>query len=187
MKKIHTTTLVILLTAAAAFAQTKSEAALTKQLKSLKADKTFALVYDKDSDNSKIYGFSEDFGKQQTSRANLSNLRFGLAFFFQGKTLTAAPNEYVLTVQASGKKPRFADAHDLKFTIDAASLDLGDARYVGKSGVEYLNFKLTREQLGKLAKAKTVSMRVGDAEFNLSAEQMKMFADVFALSEPSAT
>ena len=178
--------ILILMSAIGAFAQSKTSQAIEKQLKTLKADKTLALVYDEKGDVSKIYGFSEDFGKEQDKRNAVESMRFGLAFFFLGRELKTAPAEYTLTFQAGTKKAKFAEAHALKFTIDNETLDLGEARYANKNqGIEYLNFKLSREQLGKLAKGKTVSMRIGAAELTLSGEQIKMFTDLYALSNPA--
>lgn len=174
----------ILMSATWAFSQSKSSEAIEKQLKDLKADKVFSLIYDKDSDNSKILGFSEDFGREQDRRNDVSSFRFGLAFLFVGKNLKSVPGEYLMTFQAGTKRTKFAAAHSLKFTIDNEVLDLGDARYANKNeGIEYLNFKINREQLAKLAKAKNAAMKIGNAEFTLSAAQIKMFADLFALSD----
>jgi hypothetical protein len=182
MIKIFSTTLMILMLAGAAFSQAKSDEAISKQLKTLKADKIYALTYDRDSNVSKIFGFSENF--DEAKRSNLSFFRFGLAFFFPTRTLTVAPDSYVLTFQAGGKKPVFASSHVLKFTIDNETLDLGDARYVGKD-IEYLNFKLTREQLSKIAKGKGVKLKIGDVEFTLKPEHIKMFSDLLVLSDPT--
>lgn len=178
--------LMILMSAIAAFAQSKTGEAIAKQLKTLKADKIYSLNYDKNSDASKIYGFSEDFGKEANKRNAVESFRFGLAFFFLGQELKTAPTEYTLTFQAGTKKAKFAEAHALKFTIDNEVLDLGEARYANKNqGIEYLNFKLTREQLGKLAKGKNVSLKIGSAEYTLAPANLKMFADLFALSDPA--
>jgi hypothetical protein len=178
--------LLILMSATWAFSQTKSSEAIAAQLKTLKADKIFSLNYDKNSDTSKILGFSEDFGKEQNKRNAVSSLRFGLAFFFLGKELKSAPTEYTLTFQAGTKRAKFADAHSLTFTIDDQVLNLGEARYANKNqGIEYLNFKLSREQLAKLAKGKTARMKIGNAEYTLTAAHLKMFADFYALSDPA--
>ncbi len=177
----------IVMSATFAFSQSKSAAAIERQLKILKADDVFALKYDAAGDNSKVYGFGADFGAEQTRRVGLESIRFGLAFFFAGKDLPVAPDEYTMTFQARGKKPKFAERHDLQFVIDGATLDLGAARYVNKNdGIEYLNFKLNREQLGKLAKGGEISAKLGGAELTLPAEQKKLFANLFALSDPKA-
>jgi hypothetical protein len=183
MIKIFWTALVISMLAGAAFSQGKSSEALAKQLKTRKAEKVFELNYDKNSDVSKIYGFGQSFA--EASRYKLEFFRFGLAFFFPGKTLASAPDWYALTFQAGGKKPLFAASHALKLTIDKEDLDIGEARYATKD-IEYLNFKLTREQLSKIARGKIVRAKIGDLEFTLTPEHIKMFADLLALSDPSA-
>lgn len=186
MTKFYLITMIILLSAATAFSQLKSSEAIEKQLKTLKADKVFSLGYDKNSDFSKVYGFGEDFGEAQNKRNQVESMRFGLAFFFQGKDLKTAPNEYVMTFQAGTRQAKFSQAHSLKFTIDNENLDLGEARYANKNdGTEYLNFKISRDQLSKLAKGKTVSLKIGNAEYTLAAAHLKMFADFFALSDPA--
>ncbi|MDQ2747169.1 MAG: hypothetical protein M3T96_07925 [Acidobacteriota bacterium] len=178
--------LLIMLSATFAFAQSKSAAAMEKQLKNLQADKVYALKYDVNSDNSKVYGFGADFGDEQDKRNAVESMRFGMAFNYAGRDLKAVPDEYLLTFQAQTKRAKFVEKHGLIFTVDGAILDLGAARYAAKSGIEYLNFKLTREQLGKLAKGREVSLQIGDAAFALSAEQRKLFADLYALSDPNS-
>lgn len=186
MTKIFSTSLVILMLAAATFSQAKSGDAIAKQLKTLQAEKTFEIVYDKSADNTKIIGFSNDFGKEENRRNNLQSFRFGLAVNFQGQSIAAAPETFLLTFQAGTKKDKFRDAHALKFTIDNETLDLGDARYGNKNqGVEYLNFILTRQQFAKIARGNNVQMKIGSAEFNLKPEQIKMFAHLLALSDPT--
>ncbi len=176
----------ILLSAAAAVSQTKNDAAMAQRLKDLKADKEFLLVYDEAGNTSKIYGFSADFGREQNRRNQVESFRFGLAFLFAGQTLKAVPEEYLLTFQAATKRAKFADAHRLIFTVDDTPLDLGEGRYANKNeGIEYLNFKLSREQLSKLARGKNVSLKIGNADYSLSAENLKMLADLLALSEPA--
>lgn len=187
MNKILSISLIILTLTFSAFSQAKSNDAVMKQLKSLHADKTFEIVYDKGANNSKIVGFSNDFGKDEDKRNNVQSFRFGLAFNYAGQAISTVPDVYLLTFQAGTKKDKFRDAHALVFTIDNQVLDLGDARYGNKNeGIEYLNFKLTREQLAKIASGKNVQMKIGSADFTLTAEQIRMFSNLLALSDPTA-
>jgi len=186
MTRFFSITLMILMTAAAAFSQGKSNDAVVKQFKTLRADKNFEIVYDKSANNSKIIGFSNDFGKEDDRRNNLQSFRFGLAVNYAGQSIATAPDVYLLTFQAGTKKDKFREAHALKFTIDNEVLDLGEARYGNKNqGIEYLNFILTRAQLSKIASGRSVQMKIGAAEFNLKPEQIKMFANLLALSDPT--
>jgi hypothetical protein len=180
--KILSTLAVLLTLSGIALSQTKSADAISKQLKALKAEKIYSLTYDKGSNNSKIYGFGENFDEAKASK--LLFLRFGLAFFFAGNALSTKADSYTLTFQAEGKKPLFAASHALKFTIDGEALDLGDARYVNKD-MEYLNFKLNREQLSKIAKGKDVKAKLGAIELKFTPAHIKMFADLLALSDPA--
>ena len=47
--------------------------------------------------------------------------------------------------------------------------------------------KLTREQLSKIAKGKDVKLKIGDIEFKLTPEHIKMFANLLALSDPASS
>ncbi|MDQ6785237.1 MAG: hypothetical protein M3033_00260, partial [Acidobacteriota bacterium] len=116
MTKIFLSSLLILMLAAMAFSQAKGSDAIAKQLKALRADKTFEIVYDKSADNSKILGFSEDFGRAEDRRNNLQSFRFGLAFFFAGQAITTVPDTFLLTFQAGTKKDIFRNSHALAFT-----------------------------------------------------------------------
>lgn len=186
MIKFFSTLPVIFMLAAAAFSQSKSNEAITRQLKALQADKNFELIYDKASNSSKLIGFSNDFGKAENKRNNLQSFRFGLAVNYAGNALATVPDAYLLTFQAGTKKEKFRDAHRLEFTVDNVVLDLGEARYGNKNqGVEYLNFVLDRHRLVKIAGGREVRMKAGSAEFTLKPEQIKMFADLLALSDPS--
>jgi hypothetical protein len=90
MTKFFSILPLVLILAGIALSQTKNADAISKQLKTLKADKIYSLTYDKGSNNSKIFGFSENF--YEAKAAKLSFLRFGLAFFFEGTALSTKVN-----------------------------------------------------------------------------------------------
>lgn len=187
MIKIFPSILLILITATLAFSQGKSRDAIAGQLKTLRAAKNFEVIYDRASNNSKIIGFSDDFGRADDRRNNLESFRFGLAVNYAGERLLTATDAYLLTFQAGTKKDAFRNLHRLTLTIDDKTVDFGDARYGNKNeGVEYLNFKLTREQTTQIAKGGSVRMKIGNADITLKPEQIKMFADLLALSDPAA-
>jgi hypothetical protein len=187
MKRITVILFLIALAACSAYSQAKSADVLQKQIKGMKADKSFSVEYDKASDTSKILGFSEDFGAGQDKKYNLTWFRFGLAVFFPGSVLKAWPDSYLLTFQAGAKKPLFGSAHSVILTVDGGALDLGDSSYAAKRDeTEYLNFKISREQLGKLANAKSVTMKIGEKDFTLSPNQIKMFSTLNNLSDPNS-
>jgi hypothetical protein len=51
--------------------------------------------------------------------------------------------------------------------------------------MEYLNFQVSRENLKKLAGLANAKFKLGTAEFQFSAAQMKLLADLLKLSDPS--
>ena len=170
----------------AAAQQGKSNDALAKQIKKLKAEKAAFSSYDDSSKASKLVIFGNDFAEDQAKRAGLDSLRFGMAFFYVGRELTAAPDLINLTFTAQTKKPRFAENHSVVITADNEIFDLGEARYVSKpnNNVEYLNFQVKREMLAKIAKADKITAKIGNFDFEFSPVQRQTFVNLIALSDP---
>ena len=186
LKKFFLLPTLILTLTAFAFAQTKTNDAIEKQIKALKVEKAVSVSYDESGGTSKIFVSGEDFGRTQDNRANLQSFSFGMAFFYAGKTLNAAPDIINLTFWAQSKKPRFAESHNLTIFNDAETLDLGDARYVLKSDkIEYLNFKISRENLIKIAKSTNAKLKIGNAEFQFTPEHLRVFAALVKISDPT--
>jgi len=183
MKKYFLLTLVVLLAVAASFGQAQTNEALTKRIKALKADKNIVLTFDEASNMSKMMVVGDDFGGAQCKRAGVEALSFGMAFFYQGKTLTAAPETINFTFWVMNKKPKFAAAHGWTMTIGDETVDLGDARYAAKpsENMEYLNFKISRANLEKIAKAPGAKFRLGTAELLFTPEHLKTFADLLKI------
>ncbi len=167
-------------------AQTKTNDVLEKQIKNLKVEKTFTLSYDDQGKNSKILVIGEDFGREQDDRAGLQNFSFGMAFFYPDKTLNTAPDTINLTFWAQSKKPKFAESNDLKMFAGGENLDLGNARYVSKPdrNMEYLNYKISRENLVKLAKSADAKLKIGNSEFKFTSEHLRIFAALVKISDP---
>ena len=161
-----------------AFAQTKSNDAVAKQIKALKVEKTIVLSYDEQGGTSKIFVRGEDFGHEQDRRAGLDSFSFGMAFFYPGKTLNVVPETINLTFWAQSKKPKFAASHNLIINADGETFDLGDARYIFRQSekTEYLNFKISRRDLIKIAKSTTAKLKIGNADFQFTPEHLRNFA-----------
>ncbi|HEY0457911.1 MAG TPA: hypothetical protein VGC97_02095 [Pyrinomonadaceae bacterium] len=185
MKKYLLFTLIFLFATAAA-AQSKSNETIAKQIKELKAG-NITLSYDEASQTSKIMVIGEDFGKQQDKSAGVEAMNFGMAFFYPGKALTAAPDEIALTFWVLTKKPRFAEAHHWTVTVGGETIDLGDARYVSKpkEDMEYLNFKISRANLVKISKGTDVKFKLGAAELKFTPEHLRTFANLLRISSPA--
>lgn len=188
MKKYFLLPLIALLSVGALFGQTKSNEAIAKQIKELKAEKNITLSYDEASKTSKIMVVGDDFGSEQDKRTGVEAMNFGMAFFYPGKALTSTPDELNFTFWVLNKKPRFAAAHAWTATIGNETLALGDARYVSKpkENMEYLNFKISRANLEKIARASDAKFKLGDAELKFTPEHLRTFANFLKISNPEA-
>lgn len=187
MRQILSILVVTAVLSIAALAQVKSNAAISNQIKSLKAEKYLELNYDKPSNFTKIMAFGEDFGRDQDKSNGLSSFSFGMTFNYLGDQLQVRPESFILTFWAKSGKPKFAASHALKVTVDGETLDLGDARYATKArekDMEYLNFNISRENLKKIAGGNSVQMTIGNAQFKFTSEHMKLFRNLLTISDP---
>src|SRR5882724_7616967 len=128
MKKLFSFAFV--LAAAFTISAQKTNDAIQKQMKSLKADKQIVLTYDKASNQSKIMATADSFGAWESKKAGIQAMNFGMAFFYTGQSLAVTPDTINLTFWVLTKKPAFASAHGWTMS----PLNLGDARYAAKPG-----------------------------------------------------
>lgn len=177
---------VILLLALNAFSQSKNNDTISKQIKSLKAEKTFSLTYDKGSGMSKLMATSDNFSDSDAKKAGVQAMSFGMAFFYQGQSLTAAADPIAITFWVMTKKPRFSGSHKWTAIVGAETIDLGDAQYAARAGesMEYLNFNISRDNLKKIAAAGEVTIKLGPTDFQFTPAHLKLFKDILALSDP---
>lgn len=184
MKQIFLIILLLFISSFAALAQTKNNDVNYSQIKSLKASKKLVLEYDEASNMTKVMAFGEDFGHDQNRSNNLSAFSFGMTFSYQGKSVTSSPQSFITTFWAEGKKSGFSSAHALTIVVDGETFELGEARYAKKKGgdTEYLNFNFPREVLEKIVAGKNVQMKMGNANFKFTAEHLKLFSGLLAIS-----
>lgn len=169
----------VFLTAAAISAQ-KTNDTIQKQIKLLKADKQITLSYDKGSNASKVMAVADNFADGEAKKAGIQAMNFGMAFFYTGQSLVAAPDPINLTFWVLTKKPVFASAH----AWTTSTLSLGDARYAAKTGenMEYLNFRIARADLEKVA-ASDGKFKLGGADFTFTAAHLQLLKNLLAISE----
>lgn len=177
MKKIFP--LAFLLTATFAVSAQKSNDAIQKQIKSLKADKQIVLSYDKAPNASKIMATAGNFADNEAKKAAIQAMNFGMAFFYTGQSLPAPPDTINLTFWVLTKKPAFASSH--AWTM--SKLDLGDARYAAKGNMEYLNFKISRADLTKIAASSDTKFKVGGKDFTFTPEQIQLLKNFLTISD----
>jgi len=173
--------LAFLLAAALTVSAQKTNDAIQKQIKSLKADKQILLSYDKVSNASKIMATAGNFADSEAKKAGIQAMNFGMAFFYTGQSLAAPPDTINLTFWVLTKKPAFASSH--AWTISA--LNLGDARYAAKpaDNMEYLNFKISRADLARVASSADAKFKLGGKDFTFTPEQIQLLKSVVTISE----
>ena len=173
----------LLLVSSCAFAQSKTNDALTRQVRALRAEKSITVSYDAGGNSSKIMAVTENFSDREAHDAGLLAINFAMAFFYGGNELKSSPEELHFAFWAMGKKPRFAEAHGLKVTFGGETVDLGDSRYAAKprEDMEYLNFLLSRENLAKLAQP-GARIQLGNYLFTITQQQAATIRNLLAIS-----
>ncbi len=169
----------------------KTNDAIAKQIKSLKADKQITLTYDSSSNTSKINATASNFESKEAKAAGIEAMNFGMAFFYPGKKLTAAPAKIKLTFCVLSQKPRFADAHGLLIFGfgEAGGGKFADSHYVSNpsENMEHLNFELTWEELSELVFGwdRAQHFRLGSANFTFTSEHRALLRNLLAISDPA--
>ena len=184
MRQLLSITALTLLAFSIASAQ-KTNDAIAKQIKSLKAEKAITLGYDKGANTSKIMVTGDNFADKEARAAGIQAMNFGMAFFYTGQAISTPPDLINFTFWVLTKKPKFAAAHSWTVTLAKETLNFGDARYVARSGenMEYLNFKISRTDLTKIAAETNVKFKLGTAEFTITPAQLATFKNVLAVSD----
>ena len=177
--------IVLFLLSALSICAQKNNDAIVSQLKSLKTDKQITLNYDSGSNATKVMVIGDYFPETEAKAAGIKALYFVMAFYYPGKTLTAPPETLAITFSVETKKPKFAEAHNWKAIIGTESLDLGDSRYAPKpsENMEYLNFKITRDDLSKIAAGTNVKFKLGNADFTFTAAHLAIFKSLIAITD----
>lgn len=178
MKRLFS--LALVLTAALAIPAQKANDVIQKQIKSLKADKQIVLSYDTTPNQSKIMATAGNFADSEAKKAGIQAMNFGMAFFYPGQSLAASPETINLTFWVLTKKPAFASAHGWT----TSELKLGEARYASKAAEnrEYLNFKISRTDLAKIAASPDPKFKLGNADFTFTPAQIQLFKTFLAVS-----
>lgn len=182
MKSSLSIILIALSLSVAAHAQ-RSNDAIQKQIKTLKAEKQITLTFE--GNTSKVMVISDNFADSEAKTAGIQAMNFGVAFFYPGQTLTVSPEEFNFAFWVLTKKPQFANGSRLVVKLPDGDLDLGDSRYAGKPGenMEYLNFKIKREDMKKIAAGSKVKFSLGQREFTFTASQLTALSNLMAVSD----
>ena len=174
----------VFLFVSAASAQTKSNAAIQQQLKSLGSGQ-IGVHFDEGSKVTTIKAVAENFSDAEAKRAGVKAMNFAVGVIYPGNGLDRSPDQYMLSFWVLSGKPRFGEDHTFNVFLGTETLQLGEARYVARArdGMEYLNFNLTRDQLKQIAAESKVRFLLGRKEFTFTPSQLKLFADLYLATE----
>lgn len=161
----------------------KTNDAVQKQIKSLKADKNIELSWDGGA--TKVFAHAENFADAEARKAGVDAMNFGMAYFYPGTTLNAPPETINLTFWVLTKKPQFGADSKWIVTLPGETLDLGVPQYTSKPSnkMEYLNFVIKRSDLAKIAAASGVKFKLDKADLTFTPGQLQMFRDILSLSD----
>jgi len=179
-----TLTAVILLLSVIAVSAQKSNEAIQRQIKSLHAEKSIYLSYDGSA--SKLMGIASNFDDSETRTAGIMAMNFAVAAFYPGQQIATAPDTISFTFWPMSKKPRFATTGAWIVDLPSGALNLGDYRYSAKSSenMEYLNFKLKRDDLAKIAASNSpVKFHLAGQSFIFTQEQLQLLRNFLAVSD----
>jgi hypothetical protein len=182
--------------------ESQSLADLKAETKKFKNKGSFQIAYDRFDDSTFIYydgfeliGFGESFGgilAAGRKAAEPPSLTMKLYFWFESNKLTKNIDKFVLVFDSTDTEWRFLKNRELFAIADEERFKFGEGRLSDaeiKSGIqrgfslkESVTFTVTREQLSKLAQAKSLEIRIGTREQVLKDKHRQMFKDMLSLS-----
>lgn len=117
-------------------------------------------------------------------RNKLDNLELGVSFSHSGATLRKNAESFILVFSQSNRSWRYLNSHDLAMIVDGKRWDVGSGQHTGdiyRTGVfETVAFEFTRDELEKLANAKTVELQLGRYEGFIDADNIAKIKLLFA-------
>jgi hypothetical protein len=184
MSRIFLFLVITLFAFASAFSQSKSNDEINKQIRHLNVQKNITVSYD--GSTSKVMAVADNFSEKDSSRAGIQAMNFAIGFFFFGDKLQSAPDPILLTFWVLSKKPRFTADYDVTIDLGNEVMSLGEVRYAAKprENMEYLNCKITREQLERIVKNPGPTVRIGQSQFKFSPDQTQLLEDLLNVSNP---
>lgn len=185
MKRAVFLHLVLLIVVSSAVAQSKSNNEINNQIRRLN-EKNISVSYD--GNTSKLMAVAENFADKESARAGIQAMNFAVGFFYPGEQLKDIPDPIMLTFWVLTKRPRFAYVQGVTFSIDGEPLALDNIRYAAKAreNVEYINCKLSRSDLKRIAEGRDVSVKIGESEFTFLPQQLRMMSDLLVISNTDA-
>jgi hypothetical protein len=166
-------------------AQELSNETIRQRIRSARVDNGITLTFDEAGRTSKLMAISDNFSKDESSRAGTLAVNFALGCLYAGDSLKQPPENFIFTFWVLTRKPRFGENHAMTVALRDEMLVIGSARYVSKPSqqMEYLNFEISRQKLARIAAETDVRVHVGDEIFTLTKSQMKLIAAMVSITE----
>jgi len=186
MKRAIFVLVIFIWAVSAAFAQSKSNGDISRKIKQLNIDKNITVSYD--GNTSRVMGVADNFTDKDVSRLGIQAMNFAVGFFYAGDQLREAPDPIMLTFWVLTKRPRFADVQSVTFNIDGEALIVDNIHYAAKAreNVEYINCKVSRNDLARISGGRDVKVRIGNGEFKFLPDQIRMLSDLLIISNAEA-
>lgn len=167
-----------------ASAQTRSNEAITRDIRSLGSSNSITVHHDPNSKVTTLKAIAENFADAETKRAGIRAMNFAAGAIYVGNGIDKPIDPLTFSFWAMSSKPRFGEGHGLVIVTRSGRLNVGDSRYVARvrDGMEYLNFSLTRNQLAALAQSGT-TFELGSYTFTMTASQQKMISDLLKVTD----
>lgn len=165
-------------------AQTRSNEAITRDIRSLGSSGSITVHHDANSNVTTLKAIAENFADAETKRAGIRAMNFASGAIYLGNGIDKPIDMLTFSFWAMSSKPRFGESHTLVVVTRGGRLNIGDSRYVARArdGMEYLNFTLTREQLSAIAQPGT-TVELGSYTFTMTASQQKMVSDLLKVTD----
>src|SRR6185436_17983407 len=113
MKRAIFSAALLIVSASTLFAQEISNDVIRERIRMAQAGKNITLTYDASARTSKIMAVSDNFAKDESSRAGILAMNFAIGFFYAGDSLAKPPDSFLLTFWVMSRKPRFGENHAL--------------------------------------------------------------------------
>ncbi len=162
--------------------------AFKQKIKKFKNSRRFFVKYDKFKNETTIT--AGPFSLTGTMEYMMTDTMIFLysGFRFEGENITTPVDAFYLGFSYSGREWQFLKNTDVYALVDGERMHLGEADRdsdVHLGGVEeMLAIKLDQATFSKIAKAKSVELKVGEREFKLKEEHLQSFRDLISLSQP---
>ena len=98
-------------------AQNLSNETMRDRIRSAKVDNGMTLTFDEAGRTSKLMAISDNFAKDESSRAGVLAMNFALGCIYAGDSLTKSPENFLMTFWVLSKKPRFGENHSMTVAL----------------------------------------------------------------------